>query len=77
MNDILKRLRRWGHTGGCGCTRCTAANELERLSSEGKRKDAVIYAAREYADRPNTDTYDAMVRAVGVYDLVLGKQEPR
>ena len=30
-DDILKRLRRWAHSGGCGCTRCTAANEIETL----------------------------------------------
>ena len=34
MSDIVERLRRWSHTGGCGCTRCTAADEIERLTAE-------------------------------------------
>ncbi|HDZ39502.1 MAG TPA: hypothetical protein ENH62_14715 [Marinobacter sp.] len=36
MSDILKRLRRWAHPWGCGCTRCTAANEIERLTAAGE-----------------------------------------
>lgn len=42
VNDIIKRLRRWGHTLDCGCPRCTAAKEIERLRAALENTHNVI-----------------------------------
>ena len=76
MTDIINRLRRWSHTEGCGCTRCTAANEIERLADENsslrKVKDwavALLNAADE-SDRMNLEA--ELDNAIAGLNLVSG-----
>lgn len=48
MSDLIERLRRWKHGAGCGCTRCAAANEIERLNGavSGLRQNRDMANAR-------------------------------
>ncbi len=65
MSDLVQRLRRWAHSGGCGCTRCTAANEIERLTDELNarttecevRRNTCKRRGAEKLRKQNTQTY--------------------
>jgi len=69
MSNIVKRLRRWAHTAGCGCTRCIAANEIERLATDG---GVMQDALKEIAEGKGAYSEDQLTHAANTIRDMVG-----